>query len=115
MRRQVETIEGGCLLCGGDVKGNETYKFYCKKCNVLFERWHLARRKEMASKEPAPAKEEPYRLPAGVKYIASHHSDKYHKLGCRYVDQIQGANLKHFKSGIEAERKGYKACVCVRK
>ncbi|MBW2967568.1 hypothetical protein KY362_03715 [Candidatus Woesearchaeota archaeon] len=29
-------ITNGCPICGGDVKGNDHFKYFCKKCNVLF-------------------------------------------------------------------------------
>lgn len=31
-------VEHGCPVCGGDVKGNEFFKFFCKHCNVLFDK-----------------------------------------------------------------------------
>jgi hypothetical protein len=115
MKGEVETIEGGCQICGGDVKGNDKYKFFCEHCNILYERRYLRQGQEDRPSEPPEARKEPFRLPDGVKCIASNHSDKYHKLGCRYVDQIKGSHLKHFKSSIEAERNGYKACTCAKK
>lgn len=30
------TFEGGCPICGSDVKGNPQDKYYCKKCNILY-------------------------------------------------------------------------------
>jgi hypothetical protein len=32
------TIEGGCPVCRGEVKGNDFYKYFCEKCNVLFDK-----------------------------------------------------------------------------
>lgn len=37
----IETIDKACPICSGDVKGDDTYFFYCKKCNVLFKRDEL--------------------------------------------------------------------------
>ncbi|MFH1916927.1 MAG: hypothetical protein ABIJ21_06725 [Nanoarchaeota archaeon] len=37
----IETIEQGCPICLSDVKGNDTYLFFCKGCNILFRRQHL--------------------------------------------------------------------------
>lgn len=31
-------IEKGCPICRGDVKGNDHYKYYCKNCNILFDK-----------------------------------------------------------------------------
>ena len=37
----VETIRAGCPICKTDVKGNDVYLFFCKKCNILFKREEL--------------------------------------------------------------------------
>ncbi|MFH1072209.1 MAG: hypothetical protein V1743_02155 [Nanoarchaeota archaeon] len=42
----VETFESGCPICEGLVKGNDKYLFFCKSCNMLFQRKHLKMRKE---------------------------------------------------------------------
>ncbi|MBN1544429.1 hypothetical protein JW898_03120 [Candidatus Woesearchaeota archaeon] len=31
-------VEHGCPICGGDVKGNDYYRYFCEGCNVLFDR-----------------------------------------------------------------------------
>jgi hypothetical protein len=31
-------ISNGCPICGGDVKGNDHYRYFCEKCNVLFDK-----------------------------------------------------------------------------
>ena len=31
-------IARGCPVCGGDVKGNDYYKYFCDNCNVLFDK-----------------------------------------------------------------------------
>ncbi|MBW2972514.1 hypothetical protein KY359_05755 [Candidatus Woesearchaeota archaeon] len=31
-------VENGCPICGGDVKGNDYYRYFCEKCNVLFDK-----------------------------------------------------------------------------
>ncbi|NQU78293.1 hypothetical protein HQ545_00840 [Candidatus Woesearchaeota archaeon] len=31
-----------CPICGGDVKGNDHFHYYCRKCNILFDRDHLS-------------------------------------------------------------------------
>lgn len=40
-RYSVETIDKACPVCKSDVKGDDTYLFYCKKCNILFKREEL--------------------------------------------------------------------------
>jgi len=37
----IETIDKACPVCKSDVKGDDTYLFYCKKCNILFKRDEL--------------------------------------------------------------------------
>jgi hypothetical protein len=31
-------ISNGCPVCGGDVKGNDYYRYFCENCNVLFDK-----------------------------------------------------------------------------
>ena len=31
-------ISEGCPICGGDVKGNSHFKYFCSHCNVLFDK-----------------------------------------------------------------------------
>lgn len=31
-------ISGGCPICGGDVKGNDHFRYLCENCNVLFDK-----------------------------------------------------------------------------
>ncbi|MBW2963849.1 hypothetical protein KY363_00165 [Candidatus Woesearchaeota archaeon] len=31
-------IKDGCPICGSDVKGNDYFKYFCEKCNVLFDK-----------------------------------------------------------------------------
>lgn len=37
----IELISQGCPICLSDVRGNDTYLFFCKGCNILFRRKHL--------------------------------------------------------------------------
>lgn len=41
----METIEEGCPLCESDVRGNPEEKYYCKKCNYLFDEIHVKKMK----------------------------------------------------------------------
>ena len=44
----VEKIIEACPLCGGDVKGNAKYKYFCKDCNIVFTKKELvASRKQL--------------------------------------------------------------------
>ncbi|MEM4637803.1 MAG: hypothetical protein QXK76_02125 [Candidatus Woesearchaeota archaeon] len=38
---KVQIIEKSCPICKSDVKGNDIYLFYCKKCNILFKKEEL--------------------------------------------------------------------------
>ncbi|MBW2997118.1 hypothetical protein KY349_02120 [Candidatus Woesearchaeota archaeon] len=31
-------IDNGCPICASDVKGNDYYRYFCEKCNVLFDK-----------------------------------------------------------------------------
>jgi hypothetical protein len=31
-------LPNGCPICGGDVKGNDYYRYFCDHCNVLFDK-----------------------------------------------------------------------------
>lgn len=37
----IETIEKACPICHSDVKGNDTYLYFCKQCNILFKKEDL--------------------------------------------------------------------------
>lgn len=38
LRSFIFEVPGGCPICGGDVKGNDHYRFFCEHCNVLFDK-----------------------------------------------------------------------------
>ncbi len=38
----MKTINSGCPICGHDVRGDGNFKFFCEKCNVLFNKGDLA-------------------------------------------------------------------------
>ncbi|MBU0461433.1 MAG: hypothetical protein KJ574_02495 [Nanoarchaeota archaeon] len=65
----VYIIENGCPLCGGEARGNEQYKYYCKVCNILFDRKALAKekRKEVPKKEEKEAEKELKQINAELK------------------------------------------------
>lgn len=46
----VENVIKACPLCGGDVKGNKKYRYYCKDCNILFTKKELVASKEQLEK-----------------------------------------------------------------
>lgn len=64
----IVTVSSGCPICGGDVKGNDDYRFFCRPCNLLFRRADLspAAPKTNAASQPAPpySHARPHALPA---------------------------------------------------
>lgn len=45
-------VKKGCPLCKGDLRGNDEFKFFCKKCNILFDKKDIRKPKsqELAEK-----------------------------------------------------------------
>lgn len=43
----IETVEKACPICHSDVKGNDTYLYFCQKCNILFKKEDLILAKEV--------------------------------------------------------------------
>jgi hypothetical protein len=41
---KIIVIKSRCPLCHGDVAGNDKYKYYCRKCNILFDKKHIENR-----------------------------------------------------------------------
>jgi len=39
----IRTIKKGCVMCGGDIKGNKARKYFCKHCNLLFSKESLVK------------------------------------------------------------------------
>ncbi|MBW2983457.1 hypothetical protein KY327_04090 [Candidatus Woesearchaeota archaeon] len=37
----IHTVNGGCPVCGGDVKGDDDHLYHCSKCNLLFAKHSL--------------------------------------------------------------------------
>jgi len=46
----VEKIVKACPLCGGDVKGNKQYRYFCRDCNILFTKKELLASPEQLKK-----------------------------------------------------------------
>lgn len=42
----MEEIIKACRICKGTVKGDEKNKYYCKKCNILFNKKELISEKK---------------------------------------------------------------------
>ncbi|MFH1505429.1 MAG: hypothetical protein ABIE94_00355 [archaeon] len=47
----LKTVKKGCPACGGDVVGNDEFRFFCKKCNMLFKERDLKKEKKEDKKD----------------------------------------------------------------
>ncbi len=45
-RQFIFEIEDACPICGGTVRGNDHYKYFCKRCNILFDKKDLIQKGE---------------------------------------------------------------------
>lgn len=130
----VYIFEDGCPLCGGEVRGNEEYRYFCKKCNMLFNRNVLAkkRKKAVPKKEEeqitkeleatqtsgSPAEiydEETQPIEEELKFIASSKSNKMHIDTCHFLKKIQKENWIYLDSLEDGLKKKYEPCVCIRR
>lgn len=93
----VYTVEKGCLICGGVVRGNLKAKYFCKKCNVLFSYTELLNARLIPRVD----------LP---KLMGSKASDKAHKLDCVSAKRISEDNRVFFTDSRQARKACYKLC-----
>jgi endogenous inhibitor of DNA gyrase (YacG/DUF329 family) len=120
-------IEEGCPLCGADVKGNEEYSYYCKQCNLLFQKKALARKRKKAIppeeekkiekeiKEAPVEYEDTEPLEQELRIVASAKSNKMHIETCHFLKKIQKDNWIYLDSLDEGIKKKYEPCVCIRR
>ena len=53
----IRTIKNGCIICGGDVRGNREMKYLCSRCNILYSEEHMLEvQKRKKSKKGKPEK-----------------------------------------------------------
>ena len=125
MKKLAEKIPQGCPICGGYVKGNDQYRFFCKRCNLLFRRDELTQQHYEKPKKPTKDKdwvEIPEPQPISElseeelkkKFIVSLKSNKYHWINCPYIKKILRENLFYFNTEKEAKQKDYEPCVCMK-
>jgi hypothetical protein len=38
---RMDLIKNGCPVCLGDIKGNKSYRYFCRKCRMFFEEDHI--------------------------------------------------------------------------
>jgi hypothetical protein len=130
---KVKTYKKACPICKGDVKGNAQLKYFCRKCNMLFNRDQLraeskyiqevvdmafakrvkALKQEQASKPKPIGKMKDQDLKD--KFIVSLKSTKYHAINCPFARKIKRDNMFYFDTKDQARSKGYKPCVCMKK
>ena len=98
----VITVEKGCLICGGDVKGNIQSGYYCAVCNVLFSHKDLKAAGRISR-------------PGEPQFVGSKNSNKYHRLDCMCVKNISKENKVGFVSAKQAKSLKFSACgLCLR-
>ena len=51
MSEKIFLVKDACPICGKDVKGSEKYSYYCKNCNLLFNKKYLLRPGEHAAEK----------------------------------------------------------------
>ena len=132
----IETIAKSCPICASDVKGNDTYLFFCTKCNILFKREELflenpERLKDIVSKkisekyekdkdkikieeEPIKLKESRFIRHKAEAFVASKSSNVLHAMNCPFAKNIKKFNKEVFSSLEDAKKhKKYKRCNCI--
>ncbi len=142
MDAPIVTHPHACPICGGTVKGNDQYSYYCKRCNLLFQKRHLilipSKRRSKGNykkdlerirelfKEEHPdvkAPQAPIKRPKVTameqrkrfKYLASKKSDKFHLSICPHTHRIKEDNLIFFRTDADAKAHMYKPGPCVAK
>ncbi|MGC8929336.1 MAG: Ada metal-binding domain-containing protein [Candidatus Woesearchaeota archaeon] len=89
-------VEKACPLCSSDVYGNDNLKYYCKRCNLLFERKDLRILKQ--------------------EFIGSKVSRKFHSFNCPSIRNLREENKVFFSAAEEAMKNGFKPCgLCMKK
>ncbi|MCX6709678.1 MAG: hypothetical protein NTV63_01845 [Candidatus Woesearchaeota archaeon] len=124
---EIIVVEKACPVCGSDVKGNEKMRFYCKRCNILFERGELSSGKERNDEAeektkrtekrnvPEKAKEEVKMEEEEEIFITSAKAKRYHVKNCPFAGKIAEDKRIIFRSKEDAKNQGYKPCPCTKK
>jgi hypothetical protein len=132
----IETIKAGCPICHQDVKGDDIYLYYCKKCNILFKKSELILSKqhiesimkdkiikkydedkdalEIADKKIDLKKPKAILYKKSEKkmtYFVSKSSKMLHASNCPYGKNVKKQNRLYFKSIDDA--KEFKKCRCI--
>jgi hypothetical protein len=120
---KVYEVKSGCPICHGDVKGNDQYRYFCKNCNLLFNRTDLKpSMPEGAAKKPSQEVASAFEAGPMVgkkylkyKYVCSKKGKLYHVVSCRGGTSIHKKNRVYFHTRKEAEALKYKPAECVKK
>ncbi len=135
----IETVQKGCPICHGDVKGNDVFLYYCQPCNILFKRDELVLDKSVITdilkqkiaekfeqdKDKLKINVEPLKekqlsetkqvilkdLKESKKYYISKKSNILHVVNCPYGKNIKKENKIILKS-LEGTEK-LKKCKCM--
>jgi len=117
------SLERTCPLCGNEVKGNRKTRYYCKRCNLLFdEKETILREKEREKSAPAEKKEEIAEIMKREKckeepkkiFITSAKAKRYHVENCPFAQKIRAEKRIIFRTREDAEKQGYRPCTCVK-
>jgi transposase-like protein len=108
MSSPVITIEKGCLICGGDLKGNKAAKFYCKKCNILFSYENLLKAGKTEAMQPTMVKA--VRAKQEPRFVGSILSNRFHSVECWLAKNIKEENKLFFSTAFIARTKGFRPC-----
>ena len=141
--KDVYLVTKACPVCGRELRGNNELKFFCKDCNMLFERRHFEitpeeKKEEKKVKSPvkkpvnvspveieSPPEEtapetskispDNYGLESEQTIIASEKSSKIHQGQCHFVKKIHKENRIYLSTVEEGKQRGYALCVCLRR
>ena len=101
------TVKSGCPLCNGDVKGSPKYKFFCKKCNILYESHHIPKSEvRFTWRQEKEAIMQAFNYKKTLRYVYGS-KGKFHKLSCEKAQELKSRTYSEHKP------KDLDACECV--
>ncbi|MCX6711030.1 MAG: hypothetical protein NTZ02_02975 [Candidatus Woesearchaeota archaeon] len=120
------SLERACPLCGNEVKGNRKTRYYCKRCNLLFDEKETILKEEVG--EISIPTEEKKEIAATAKkdkgreipkeperiFITSAKAKRYHVENCPFAQKIRPEKRIIFRTREDAEKQGYRPCTCLK-